>query len=79
MLSVNAAMQVDLFAQANASFVAGDSIRASVASPTSSRGRSTPPGGHAVAPYAWHDKTDTSTVVPGAAQPGHARSSTRPW
>jgi acyl-CoA hydrolase len=64
-LSVNAAMQVDLFAQANASFVNNRIHSGFGGQPDFVTGALHSPGGHAiVALHAWHDKTDTSTVVP---------------
>ena len=65
MLSVNAAMQVDLFAQANASFVNRRIHSGFGGQPDFVTGALHSPGGHAiVALRAWHQKTDTSTVVP---------------
>ena len=65
MLSVNAAMQVDLFAQANASFVDGHIHSGFGGQPDFVSGALHSAGGQAiVALRAWHDKTDSSTVVP---------------
>ena len=65
MLSVNAAMQVDLFAQANASFVDNRIHSGFGGQPDFVTGALHSSGGHAiVALHAWHHKTDTSTVVP---------------
>ncbi len=65
MLSVNAAMQVDLFAQANASFVDNRIHSGFGGQPDFVIGALHSTGGHAiVALHAWHHKTDTSTVVP---------------
>ncbi len=65
MLSVNAAMQVDLFAQANASFVGGHIHSGFGGQPDFVSGAVHSRGGHAiVALRAWHEKSDTSTVVP---------------
>ncbi len=70
MLSVNAAMQVDLFAQANASYVDGRIHSGFGGQPDFVSGALHSPGGHAVvALHAWHDKTDTSTVVPVLTNP----------
>ncbi len=70
MLSVNAAMQVDLFAQANASYVDGQIHSGFGGQPDFVIGALHSPGGHAVvALHAWHDKTDTSTVVPVLTNP----------
>ncbi len=70
MLSVNAAMQVDLFAQANASFVEDRIHSGFGGQPDFVSGALHSKGGHAVvALHAWHDKTDTSTVVPILTNP----------
>jgi acyl-CoA hydrolase len=70
MLAVNAAMQVDLFAQANASFVHGTIHSGFGGQPDFVAGALHSAGGHAVvALRAWHDKTDTSTVVPVLSNP----------
>ena len=70
MLSVNAAMQVDLFAQANASFVDGHIHSGFGGQPDFVSGALHSAGGHAiVALHAWHDKTDSSTVVPILTNP----------
>jgi acyl-CoA hydrolase len=70
MLSVNAAMQVDLFAQANASFVDGQVHSGFGGQSDFVSGALHSPGGHAVvAMHAWHDKTDSSTVVPVLTNP----------
>ncbi len=70
MLSINAAMQVDLFAQANASFI-DDQIHSGFGGqPDFVSGSLHSPGGHAiVALHAWHDKSDASTVVPVLTNP----------
>jgi acyl-CoA hydrolase len=63
-LSVNAAMQVDLFAQANASFVNRRIHSGFGGQPDFVTGALHSTGGHAiVALRAWHHKSDTSTVV----------------
>ena len=78
MLSVNAAMQVDLFAQANASFVDKRIHSGFGGQPDFVTGALHSPGGHAiVALHAWHHKTDTSTVVPVLTTRSR-RSNTRP-
>ena len=70
MLSVNAAMQVDLFAQANASFVDGHIHSGFGGQPDFVLGALHSAGGQAiVALRAWHDKTDSSTVVPLLTNP----------
>ncbi|MFZ0248741.1 MAG: acetyl-CoA hydrolase/transferase C-terminal domain-containing protein [Acidimicrobiales bacterium] len=70
MLSVNAAMQVDLFAQANASFVDEHIHSGFGGQPDFVTGALHSAGGHAVvAIHAWHDKTDASTVVPVLTNP----------
>jgi acyl-CoA hydrolase len=70
MLSVNAAMQVDLFAQANASFVDDRIYSGFGGQPDFVTGALHSPGGHAVVALpAWHHKTDSSTVVPVQRNP----------
>ncbi len=70
MLSINAAMQVDLFAQANASFVDGQIHSGFGGQPDFVSGALHSSGGHAiVAMHAWHDKTNSSTVVPVLTNP----------
>ena len=70
MLSVNAAMQVDLFAQANASFIAGRIYSGFGGQPDFVTGALHSRGGHAVvALHAWHARTDSSTVVPVLSNP----------
>ena len=70
LLSVNAAMQVDLFAQANASFVDQRIHSGFGGQPDFVSGALHSPGGHAiVALHAWHEKTDSSTVVPVLTNP----------
>jgi acyl-CoA hydrolase len=65
MLSVNTALQVDLFAQANASYVHGTIYSGFGGQPDFVVGALHSEGGHAlVCLRSWHDKTDTSTVVP---------------
>ena len=70
MLSVNAAMQIDLFAQANASFVHEHIHSGFGGQPDFVSGALHSAGGHAVvALHAWHDKTDSSAVVPVLTNP----------
>ena len=65
MLSVNAAMQVDLFAQAGASFVNGRIHSGFGGQPDFVTGALHAQGGHAVvALHAWHAKSDSSNIVP---------------
>jgi acyl-CoA hydrolase len=70
LLSVNTALQVDLFAQANASYVHGRIYSGFGGQPDFVEGALHSPGGHAVVCLrSWHDKTDTSNVVPILAVP----------
>lgn len=70
MLSVNAAMQVDLFAQANASFVENRIHSGFGGQPDFVTGALHSQGGHAVvALHAWHEKSDASTIVPVLTNP----------
>ncbi len=70
MLSINTAMQVDLFAQANASFVHGMIYSGFGGQPDFVTGALHSPGGHAVvALRSWHDKTNTSGVLPILTDP----------
>jgi acyl-CoA hydrolase len=70
MLSVNAAMQVDLFAQANASFVQNRIHSGFGGQPDFVTGALHSEGGHAVvALHAWHAKSDASTIVPVLTNP----------
>jgi acyl-CoA hydrolase len=70
MLSVNMTMQVDLFAQANASFVNGAVHSGFGGQPDFVAGALHSPGGHAVvALHAWHEKTDASAVLPVLTNP----------
>ena len=65
MTSINAALQVDLFAQANASYVAGRIYSGFGGQPDFVVGALHSAGGHAViALPGWHDKSDRSTIVP---------------
>ncbi len=64
MVSVNMALQIDLFAQANASFVHGAVYSGFGGQPDFVAGALHSPGGHAVvAVHSWHEKTDTSAVL----------------
>lgn len=64
MTSVNTALQVDLFAQANASFVGGRVYSGFGGQTDFTVGALHSPGGHAViALPSWHEKSGTSTVV----------------
>lgn len=65
MTSLNTALQVDLFAQANASYV-GDRIYSGFGGQTDFIvGALHSPGGHAVVALpSWHAKSDRSTIVP---------------
>lgn len=65
MLSINTALQVDLFAQANASYVRGSIYSGFGGQPDFVGGALHSAGGHAVmALRSWHDKSDSSTIVP---------------
>lgn len=70
MVSVNMAMQIDLFAQANASFVRGTVHSGFGGQADFVTGALHSPGGHAViALRSWHEKTDTSSVLPILTNP----------
>ncbi len=65
MLSVNTALQVDLFAQANASYVRGSIYSGFGGQPDFVEGALHSEGGHAViALRSWHDKSDASNILP---------------
>jgi acyl-CoA hydrolase len=65
MLSVNSAVQVDLFAQANASWVRGEVYSGFGGQTDFTVGALHSPGGHAViALPSWHPKADVSSIVP---------------
>ncbi|NNN00811.1 MAG: 4-hydroxybutyrate CoA-transferase [Acidimicrobiaceae bacterium] len=65
MLSINTALEVDLFDQANASFVRGRIYSGFGGQPDFVIGALHSPGGHAVlALRSWHDKSDSSNIVP---------------
>ncbi len=70
MVSVNMALQVDLFAQANASFVGGVVHSGFGGQADFVIGALHSPGGHAVvAVHSWHEKTDASSVLPVLINP----------
>ncbi len=65
LLSVNTALQVDLYAQANASYVRGSIYSGFGGQPDFVVGALHSEGGHAViALRSWHDKTNASNIVP---------------
>ncbi len=65
MLSVNTALQVDLFAQANASYVRGSIYSGFGGQPDFVEGALHSEGGHAViALRSWHDKSAASNILP---------------
>jgi acyl-CoA hydrolase len=70
MLSINTAMQVDLFAQANASFICDSIYSGFGGQPDFVTGALHSTGGHAVvALHSWHDKSDSSAVLPILTNP----------
>ncbi|HUO49726.1 MAG TPA: acetyl-CoA hydrolase/transferase C-terminal domain-containing protein [Acidimicrobiales bacterium] len=70
MCSLNTALQVDLFDQANASFVRGRIYSGFGGQPDFVVGALHSDGGHAVIALAsWHAKSDSSTIVPRLAEP----------
>lgn len=70
MLSINSALDVDLYAQANASYVRGRIYSGFAGQPDFVSGALHSKGGKAVlALRSWHAKTDTSTIVPVVAEP----------
>ena len=70
MLSINTAMQVDLFAQANASFISDSIYSGFGGQPDFVTGSLHSTGGHAlVALHSWHDKSDSSAVLPILTNP----------
>jgi acyl-CoA hydrolase len=70
MLSINTAMQVDLFAQANASFICDSIYSGFGGQPDFVTGALHSTGGHAlVALHSWHDKSDSSSVLPILTNP----------
>lgn len=65
MLSINTALQIDLYAQSNASYVAGSIYSGFGGQPDFVSGALHSAGGQAViALRSWHDKTDSSSIVP---------------
>ena len=70
MLSINTAMQVDLFAQANASFIRDSIYSGFGGQPDFVTGALHSTGGHAlVALHSWHDKSASSAVLPILTNP----------
>ena len=70
MLSINTALEVDLFAQANASYVHGNVYSGFGGQPDFVSGALHSRGGQAVlALRSWHDKSDQSTIVPLLSNP----------
>ncbi len=70
MLSINTAIEVDLYAQANASYVRGTIYSGFGGQPDFVVGALHSKGGHAVICLrSWHDKSDSSTIVPMLHQP----------
>jgi acyl-CoA hydrolase len=70
MLSINAALEVDLYDQANASYVNGEIYSGFGGQPDFVSGSLHSNGGHAViALRSWHDRTDKSTIIPVLASP----------
>jgi|NGEPerStandDraft_6_1074524.scaffolds.fasta_scaffold08556_4 acyl-CoA hydrolase len=70
MVSVNTAMQVDLSDQAGASHIGGRLYSGFGGQPDFVEGALHSPGGHAViALRAWHERSDSSTIVPRLSEP----------
>ena len=70
MLSINTALQVDLFDQVNASYVRGRIYSGFGGQPDFVSGALHSPGGHAVvALRSWHDRSDSSNVIPSLTDP----------
>jgi len=70
MLSINTAIEVDLYAQANASYVRGAIYSGFGGQPDFVVGALHSRGGHAaICLRSWHDKSDASTIVPMLHQP----------
>jgi acyl-CoA hydrolase len=70
MTSINAALQVDLFAQANASYVNGQIYSGFGGQTDFVVGALHSAGGHAIiALPSWHDRTDSSTIVERLVNP----------
>ncbi|MFI5036541.1 MAG: acetyl-CoA hydrolase/transferase family protein [Acidimicrobiales bacterium] len=70
MLAINTALQIDLHAQANASYVGGVIYSGFGGQPDFVSGALHSPGGQAViALRSWHEKSDSSNVVPTLESP----------
>ena len=70
MVSINSALAVDLRAQAGASHINGRLYSGFGGQPDFTVGALHSPGGHAIiALRSWHDKSDSSTIVPRLADP----------
>jgi acyl-CoA hydrolase len=70
LLSVNTALQVDLYDQANASYVGARLYSGFGGQPDFVSGALHSPGGQAiVALRSWHDRSDSSTIVSRLAEP----------
>ncbi|MGA7834333.1 MAG: acetyl-CoA hydrolase/transferase C-terminal domain-containing protein [Acidimicrobiales bacterium] len=70
MLSINTAIEVDLYAQANASYVRGSIFSGFGGQPDFVIGALHSVGGQSVICLrSWHEKSDTSTIVPMLRQP----------
>ncbi len=70
MVSVNTALQVDLSDQAGASHIGGRLYSGFGGQPDFVSGALHSPGGHAViALRSWHERSDSSTIVPHLTQP----------
>jgi acyl-CoA hydrolase len=70
MLSINTALQVDLYAQANASFVRGRTYSGFGGQPDFVSGALHSPGGNSViALRSWHEKSNSSSIVPLLNEP----------
>ncbi|HEX5309006.1 MAG TPA: acetyl-CoA hydrolase/transferase C-terminal domain-containing protein [Solirubrobacteraceae bacterium] len=70
MVSINTALQVDLYDQAGASHVAGRLYSGFGGQPDFVEGALHSPGGHAViALRSWHEPSDSSTIVPQLSDP----------
>ncbi len=70
MISVNTALQVDLHDQAGASHIGGRVYSGFGGQPDFVEGALHSPGGHAViALRSWHERSDTSTIVPHLDSP----------
>ncbi len=70
MISINTALQVDLYAQSNASYAKGQIYSGFGGQPDFVSGALHSPGGQAImALPSWHQKSDSSTVVPLLSEP----------